>query len=114
MSLWWMVLSYFIASIAELLISPVGLSMITKLSIARVVGLMMGIWFLSFAVAEYLAGAIAQATSVQTVGGQVTNMRLSLDTYLTSFRTAGLWTIGVGILLLALTPVIKRLMHGVR
>ena len=62
-------------SIAELLISPVGLSMITKLSIARVVGLMMGVWFLSISVAEYLAGAIAQATSVQTVGGQVTNMR---------------------------------------
>ncbi len=114
MSLWWMVLSYFIASIAELLISPVGLSMITKLSVARVVGLMMGIWFLSFAVAEYLAGAIAQAASVQTVGGQVTNMRLSLDTYLASFWTTGLWTIGIGVALLLLTPVLKRLMHGVQ
>ncbi|HEY0271313.1 MAG TPA: peptide MFS transporter [Sphingomonas sp.] len=112
-SLWWMVLSYFIASIAELLISPVGLSMITKLSIARVVGLMMGVWFLSFSVAEYLAGAIAQATSVQTVGGQVTNMRLSLDTYLASFWTYGLWTVAIGVLLLCLTPLIRRLMHGV-
>jgi POT family proton-dependent oligopeptide transporter len=112
-ALWWMVLSYFIASIAELLISPVGLSMITKLSIARVVGLMMGIWFLSFAVAEYFAGAIAQATSVQTVGGQVTNMRLSLDTYVASFWTYGLWTVAIGVLLLCLTPLIKRLMWGV-
>ena len=113
MSLWWMVLSYFVASIAELLISPVGLSMITKLSIARVVGLMMGIWFLSFAVAEYLAGAIAQSTSVQTVGGRVTNLRLSLGTYLASFWTYGLWTMAIGVLLLCLTPLIRRLMHGV-
>ena len=87
--------------------------MITKLSIARVVGMMMGVWFLSISVAEYLAGAIAQAASVQTVGGQVTNAELSLHTYLSSFQTGGISTIVVGIVLLALTPVIKRLMHGV-
>ena len=113
-SLWWLAATYFLHSIAELLISPVGLSMITKLSIARVVGMMMGVWFLSISVAEYLAGAIAQAASVQTIGGQVTNAELSLRTYLSSFETGGISTIGVGILLLALTPVIKRLMHGVR
>ena len=113
-SLWWLVATYFLHSIAELLISPVGLSMITKLSIARVVGMMMGVWFLTISVAEYLAGAIAQAASVQTIGGQVTNAELSLHTYLSSFQTGGLSTIGVGILLLALTPVIRRLMHGVR
>ncbi len=113
-SLWWLVATYFLHSIAELLISPVGLSMITKLSIARVVGLMMGVWFLSMSVAEYLAGAIAQAASVQTVGGQVTNAELGLRTYLSSFQTGGISTIVVGLVLLALTPVIKRLMHGVR
>jgi POT family proton-dependent oligopeptide transporter len=47
---------YVIHSIAELCISPVGLSMITKLSIARVVGLMMGMWFVSMALGEYGAG----------------------------------------------------------
>ncbi len=113
-SLWWLVATYFLHSIAELLISPVGLSMITKLSMARVVGMMMGVWFLSISVAEYLAGAIAQSASVQTIGGQVTNAELSLHTYLSSFQTGGISTIGVGALLLALTPVIKRLMHGVR
>jgi len=113
-SLWWLAATYFLHSIAELLISPVGLSMITKLSIARVVGMMMGVWFLSISVAEYLAGAIAQAASVQTIGGQVTNAELSLHTYLSSFQTGGLSTIAVGVVLLMLTPVIKRLMHGVR
>ena len=77
-ALWWLVLTYFLHSIAELCISPVGLSMITKLSIARVVGMMMGVWFLSISVGEYLAGAAAQAASVQTVGGEVTNPALAL------------------------------------
>jgi POT family proton-dependent oligopeptide transporter len=112
-SLWWLVLTYFLHSIAELCISPVGLSMITKLSIGRVVGMMMGVWFLSISVAEYFAGAIAQAAATTTVGGQVTNPELSLHTYLHSFMTGGELTIVAGVVLLALTPVLKRLMHGV-
>jgi POT family proton-dependent oligopeptide transporter len=112
-SLWWLVLTYFLHSIAELCISPVGLSMITKLSIARIVGMMMGVWFLTISVGEYLAGAAAQMASVKTVGGQVTNPELSLHTYLGTFMTGGLWTIGAGVVLLAISPLLKRLMHGV-
>ena len=55
--------------------------MITKLSIARIVGLMMGVWFLSISVAQYVAGVVAQVASVETVGGQVTNLKVSLETY---------------------------------
>jgi len=112
-SLWWLVLTYFLHSIAELCISPVGLSMITKLSIARIVGMMMGVWFLSISVGEYLAGAAAQMASVKTVGGQVTNPELSLHTYLGTFQTGGYMTIGAGILLLVISPLLKKLMHGV-
>ena len=112
-SLWWLVLTYFLHSIAELCISPVGLSMITKLSIARIVGMMMGVWFLSISVGEYLAGAAAQAASVQTVGGQVTNPELALHTYLATFMTGGELTIGAGVILLVISPLLKKLMHGV-
>ncbi|MEA3040581.1 MAG: proton-dependent oligopeptide transporter, family, partial [Sphingomonadales bacterium] len=77
----WLAGLYLIHSVAELCISPVGLSMITKLSIARIVGLMMGVWFLSISVAQYVAGAVAQVASVETVGGQVTNLQVSLNTY---------------------------------
>ncbi len=112
-SLWWLVLTYFLHSIAELCISPVGLSMITKLSIARVVGMMMGVWFLSISIGEYLAGAAAQAASVQTVGGQVTNPELSLHTYLGTFMIGGELTIGAGVILLFISPLLKKLMHGV-
>jgi len=112
-SLWWLVLVYSLHSIAELCISPVGLSMITKLSMARIVGMMMGVWFLSISVGEYLAGAAAQSASVKTVGGQVTNPELSLHIYLGTFMTGGLWTIGAGVVLLAISPLLKKLMHGV-
>jgi POT family proton-dependent oligopeptide transporter len=112
-SLWWLVLTYFLHSIGELCISPVGMSMITKLSLARVVGMMMGVWYLSLSVGEYMAGAAAQMASVKTVGGQVTNPELSLHTYLGSFMTGGLWTIGAGVVLLVISPLLKRLMHGV-
>ena len=112
-SLWWLVLTYFLHSIAELCISPVGLSMITKLSIARIVGMMMGVWFLSISVGEYLAGAAAQMASVKTVGGQVTNPELSLHTYLGTFMTGGELTIGAGVVLLVISPLLKKLMHGV-
>ncbi len=88
--LWWLAGLYLIHSVAELCISPVGLSMITKLSIARIVGMMMGVWFLSIAVAQYVAGLVAQVASVETVGGQVTNLQVSLNTYVGVFTTIGL------------------------
>jgi POT family proton-dependent oligopeptide transporter len=112
--LWWLAGLYLIHSIAELCISPVGLSMITKLSIARIVGLMMGVWFLSIAVAQYVAGVVAQLASVETVGGQVTNLKVSLDTYTATFTTIAWIAIGLGALLLLLSWPLKRLMHGVK
>jgi POT family proton-dependent oligopeptide transporter len=113
-SVWWLALLYLIHSMAELCISPVGLSMITKLSIARVVGLMMGLWFLSISCAQYVAGIVAQVASVETVGGQVTNLKVSLETYAGVFQTIGLVSVGIGAVLLVLSPFIKKWMHGVQ
>jgi POT family proton-dependent oligopeptide transporter len=112
--LWWLAGLYLIHSMAELCISPVGLSMVTKLSIARVVGLMMGTWFLSIAFAQYVAGIIAGNASVETVGGEVTNLRVSLETYTSTFTTISLWAMGIGVILLVLSVPMKRLMHGVK
>jgi POT family proton-dependent oligopeptide transporter len=113
-ALWWLAGLYLIHSIAELCISPVGLSMITKLSIARIVGMMMGVWFLSIAVAQYVAGLVAQVASVETVGGQVTNLKVSLDTYTDVFKTIGWVSIVIGILLLLISWPLKKFMHGVK
>ena len=112
-SVWWLAGLYLIHTISELCISPVGLSMITKLSLVRIVGLMMGVWFLSIAVAQYVAGVIAQVASVDTVGGEVTNPKLSLDTYIHVFTTIGWVSVVIGGGLLLLAWPLKRLMHGV-
>jgi proton-dependent oligopeptide transporter, POT family len=112
--LWWLAGLYVIHSIAELCISPVGLSMITKLSIARIVGLMMGVWFLSISVAQYFAGIVAQFASVETVGGQVTNLKISLDTYLATFTTIAWIAIGAGVVLFLLSWPLQKWMHGVK
>jgi POT family proton-dependent oligopeptide transporter len=111
--LFWLALTYLLHTLGELCLSPVGLSMITKLSIAQVVGLMMGVWFLSSAMAQYVGGIVAQFASVETVGGEVTNPKLALDTYVGVFETIGLWSVGIGLFLLVISPVLKRWMHGV-
>ena len=111
--LWWLAGLYLIHSLAELCISPVGLSMVTKLSIARVVGLMMGVWFLSISVAQYFAGVVAQFMSVETVGGQVTNLKVSLDTYTSTFTFIAWIAIGAGALLFLLSWPLQKWMHGV-
>ena len=112
--LWWLAGLYLIHSLAELCISPVGLSMITKLSIARIVGLMMGVWFLSISVAQYVAGAVAQFASVETVGGQVTNLKVSLETYTATFTTIAWVAIGAGAVLFLLSWPLQKWMHGIK
>jgi POT family proton-dependent oligopeptide transporter len=113
-AVWWLAGLYLIHSIAELCISPVGLSMVTKLSIVRIVGMMMGLWFLSISVAQYVAGIVAQVASVETVGGQVTNMQVSLNTYTQVFWTIGWAAVAIGVVLLILSPLVKKWMHGVQ
>jgi POT family proton-dependent oligopeptide transporter len=112
--IWWLAGLYLIHSVAELCISPVGLSMITKLSIARIVGLMMGVWFLSISCAQYVAGIVAQFASVDTVGGEVTNLKVSLDTYTGTFTTIAEVAMALGVLLLLLAWPLKKWMHGVK
>ncbi|MCW3847261.1 peptide MFS transporter [Sphingomonas sp. LB-2] len=112
--IWWLAGLYLIHSVAELCISPVGLSMITKLSIARIVGMMMGVWFLSISCAQYVAGVVAQFASVETVGGQVTNPAVALQTYVAVFWNIGLIAIGAGLVLFLLSFPLKYWMHGVK
>lgn len=106
-------LTYFFHTIGELCLSPVGLSMITKLSVARVVGLMMGVWFLSSSVAHIVAGIIAKATATDTVAGVVTDRAGALATYGSIFGTIGWVGVGVGVFLLLISPILKKGMAGI-
>ena len=72
---WWLVASYFISELGELCVSPVGLSAVTKLAPVRIVGLMMGVWFLSNAFGNKLAGWAAgffSSMPLNTLFGYVT------------------------------------------
>lgn len=106
-------LTYLFHTIGELCLSPVGLSMITKLSVERVVGLMMGVWFLSSSVAHIAAGLIAKATATDTVAGVVTDRAEALSTYGSIFGTIGWVGVGVGVFLLLISPILKKGMAGV-
>ena len=93
-SLWWLVLAYFLHTTGELCLSPVGLSTVTRMSPVRMVGLMMGVWFLSNAYAGVLSGVIAKAT-VGEAG------------YEDVFQQVVYLAVGAGVLLMALTPILN-------
>ena len=107
----WLVLIYFFHTSGELFLSPVGLSMITKLSVTKVVGMMMGAWFLASGYANFLAGRIAQMTSANGEGGE--GAASSLDVYIEVFQNVGLLAVGVGIAILVISPFLRKGMHGV-
>ena len=96
----WLVVTYFLHTVGELTISPVGLSAITKLSPVKRVGQMMGIWFVGAALGNLIAGLVA---------GQLESLAPSA-----LFRTVALITGGVGIVAMILSPGVKKLMGGVR
>lgn len=105
--IFWIFLLYFLHTIGELCLSPVGLSAMSKLAPARMLGLMMGIWFLAMALGQYAAGMIAAATGGEGGTG-------SRDDVLAVYATIGWWSVGFGIAIMAVAPLVKRLMHGAR
>ena len=113
-ALFWLAFAYLLHSVGELCLSPVGLSMVTKLAVPKLVGMMMGMWFLSIAMAQYAAGAVAQLTASETVAGEVLDPHASLETYVGIFQTIGIFGVGAGAVLLILWPLLKKGMHGVK
>ena len=111
-SMWWLFALYFIHTIGELSLSPIGLSMVNKLSPIHLASLLMGVWFMSNAASNILAGKLATLlpTAEQPVhsflGYQITN----LTDFFTLFAVmAG----AAAILLFSLCPLLKKMMKGV-
>jgi POT family proton-dependent oligopeptide transporter len=105
----WLLITYVVYTWGELCLSPVGLSMVTKLSPAHLQSLMMGIWFFTFSLANLLGGLIARY-SVLLERGEYTFMIDGLGGF---YLMLVLVPCAVGTLILMLTPWLKRLMHGV-
>lgn len=112
--LFWLVFAYYLHSMGELCLSPVGLSAVSKLSIPKLVGMMFGVWLMASAVAQYVGGIVAQLASTETVGGKVLNAQVSLETYMGVFQTIGVAGIIAGVVAIVLSPVLKKGMHGIR
>lgn len=103
---WTLFMVYVIQTVGELCLSPIGLSMVTKLAPVRLVGLAMGGWFLSTAIGNNLSGIFAGIVS----GESGMTVASALKGY-----TFGFWSLlGAGVLLFLIAPLINKLMHGVK
>lgn len=105
-----LILMYLLHTLGELAISPVGLSLVTKLAPAKVVGFMMGFWFLSSAIAHQAGKWIARETATDDTATAEQTLNLALEV----FQKVGVFAIGSGVLLLVLSPLIRKWMHGIK
>lgn len=102
-SMVWLILAYLFHTLGELCLSPVGLSYVSKLAPAKFIGLMFGLWYIAIGMGNKLAGSI---------GGLIDKISeaYSLSAFFLIFTIV---PVVAGILLVALTPIIKKLMHGI-
>jgi POT family proton-dependent oligopeptide transporter len=105
--------AYIVQTTGELCLSPVGMSEMTKLAPGALISTLMATWYLGMAGAEWLGGRIAALTSADTVSGQVLDPARSLATYNHVFAELGVVGIAAGLVMLALSPWLKRWAHPV-
>ncbi|MGV7206656.1 peptide MFS transporter [Oxalobacteraceae bacterium A2-2] len=103
---WTLAMVYVLQSIGELCLSPIGLSMVTKLAPVRLVGLGMGGWFLSTGIGNNLSGIFASAVS----GEEGMSVASALSGYTMGFYSL----LAAGVILFLIAPLIQKLMHGVK
>ncbi len=103
LSMWWLVIAYLFHTLGELFVSPVGLSYVSKLAPAKLVGLMFGIWFLASAIANYLAGA--SGAMIDSI-----SEKYGLATFFFVFTAVPALA---GLVLIAGAKELRRRMHGI-
>jgi len=104
-------LAYFVITFGELCLSPIGLSIMTKLSPKRLSGMMMGMWFLASAYGQYAAGLLGAGMSSPDENASLTT---KLDGYTGGYYQLAIYALIAGVLLLVISPLIKKLMQEVR
>jgi POT family proton-dependent oligopeptide transporter len=106
----WLLLGYLLQTTGELCLSPVGLSLVTKLSPARIVSTIMGAWFLATSFSHLLAAGIAKMTAAPGEGDTLTPIQ-TLGPYGDVFGGIALAALVSGVVLFALSPLLSRMMH---
>lgn len=102
--------AYLIITFGELCLSPIGLSLMTKLSTHKLQGMMMGMWFLASAYGQYVAGLFGAAISPEKTAPRLQK----LDIYSEGYKQFGMYAIIAGILLIIIAPLIRKLMREVK
>jgi POT family proton-dependent oligopeptide transporter len=102
-SMFWLIFAYFFHTVGELCVSPVGLSYVSKLAPARLVGLMFGVWFTCTAIGNWLAGETGSLIDKIST-------EYSISTFFLIFT---ILPMAVGLIAFALTPLLRKWMHGV-
>jgi len=109
----WLILAYLVHTTGELCLSPVGLSAVTKLSIGRVVGVSMGTWFLATALSETVAMRIGRIAAIDTSGGEIGDIATAVATYNDLWMFLLYLGVSFGVLMLVISPLLRRWMHGI-
>lgn len=104
-------LALLVITVGELCLSPIGLSIMTKLATKNLQGVMMGMWFLASAYGQYVAGIIGAGLSKAKEGA--TKLEI-LITYTEGYKQLGLYSLIAGIILIAISPFVKKLMQEVK
>lgn len=106
---WWIVLSYFLQAVGEMLVSPIGLSMVSELSPVKMVGVMMGTWYFATAVADALAGIVSRWT---TLPSNTNDPVLTSLTYSHVFGKIGVVAVIAGILIICISPLLNKIINS--
>ncbi|TRW26468.1 peptide MFS transporter [Flavobacterium zepuense] len=106
------VVAYFIITFGELCLSPIGLSIMTKLSPQRLQGVMMGMWFLASAYGQYVAGILGAGLS--TSGSEGDSLQQKLITYTDGYYQLAIYALIAGVVLIAISPLVRKLMQEVK
>lgn len=104
-------LAYLVITVAELCLSPIGLSIVTKLSPAHLSGMMMGLWFLASAYGQYVAGLLGAGMSSPQENASLVE---KLQAYTDGYYQLAIYALIAGVILIALSPLIRKLMQEVK
>ncbi|QNP41113.1 peptide MFS transporter [Lysobacter solisilvae (ex Woo and Kim 2020)] len=113
-SVWWLVLAYLLLELGEMCLYPVGLSAVTQLSVPRVVSLMMGTWFLATAFSETLAALFGKLAAIDVPEGETMVIADAAAKYADLFNFLMWLGIGCAVVALLASPLLRRMMHGVK
>lgn len=105
------VLAYFVITFGELCLSPIGLSIMTKLSPQKLQGVMMGMWFLASAYGQYAAGILGAGLSE---GGENDSLPQKLATFTDGYYQLAIYALIAGVVLIAISPLVRKLMQEVK